>query len=269
MPDNYSIFDTYHTFDSIFDIYPDKIHIGAVVGYRKQDGTLLEFPCMLDISKAVKDNQGRWTASGRGLRPVVAKVPDSPLFNGVKEAWIGNNFREKYYVYVGLYKDRDIERVRFLDNVLSIGAAAFLDCRKLKESTIPETVTSIEKQAFQGCTSLKKVKVPSGVTKIEASAFSDCVGLISITLPEKMNQIGKDAFAGCKSLTDIKIPDGITAIESYTFAYCKQLTHVTIPDTVTTIGEYAFECCHSLTSIIIPNSVKEIGSSAFEDCKLW
>lgn len=44
MPDNYNlIFDTYHTFDSIFDIYPDKIHTGAVYGYRKPDGTLLEF----------------------------------------------------------------------------------------------------------------------------------------------------------------------------------------------------------------------------------
>ena len=100
MSDHYNaIFDTYHMFDSIFDIYPDKIHIGAVVGYRKQNGTLLAFPCTLDVSRAVKDAKGRWTASGLGLRPVIAKVPDSPLFNGVKEAWIGNNFREKYYVY--------------------------------------------------------------------------------------------------------------------------------------------------------------------------
>lgn len=60
MPDNYvSIFDTYQTFNSIFDIYPDKIHTGAVVGYRKSDGTLLKFPCTLNVSKAVKDAKGR------------------------------------------------------------------------------------------------------------------------------------------------------------------------------------------------------------------
>lgn len=72
MPDHYNtIFDTYHTFNSLFDIYPDKIHIGAVYGYRKPDGTLLEFPCTLDVSRAVKDDKGRWTASGLGLKPAV------------------------------------------------------------------------------------------------------------------------------------------------------------------------------------------------------
>ena len=93
MPDN-SIFDTHHTFDSIFDIYPDKIHTGAVYGYRNSDGTLLEFPCTLDVSKAVKDAKGRWTASGLGLKPVVVKYAYSFERTGAKEAWIGDGFSE-------------------------------------------------------------------------------------------------------------------------------------------------------------------------------
>src|SRR5574344_1402872 len=93
MPDN-SIFDTYHTFDSIFDIYPDKIQTGAVYGYRKSDGTLLEFPCTLDVSRAVKDAKGRWTASGLGLKAVVVKYAYSFERTEAKEAWIGDGFSE-------------------------------------------------------------------------------------------------------------------------------------------------------------------------------
>ena len=95
MTDNCSIFDTYHTFNSLFDIYPDKIHSGAVYGYRKQDGTLLEFPCTLDVSRAVKDEKGRWTASRLGLKPAFVKYSDALKRHGVKEAWIGEGFTEK------------------------------------------------------------------------------------------------------------------------------------------------------------------------------
>ena len=141
MSDHYNtIFDTYHTFDSIFDIYPDKIHTGAVYGYRNPDGTLLEFPCTLDVSKAVKDAKGRWTASTLGLKPVVVRYSDALRRNskriGAKEAWIGDGFSESES-FNRSSVNFNAQKIRFLDDVKSIGKEAFRNCIALTDITIP------------------------------------------------------------------------------------------------------------------------------------
>ena len=58
------------TFKSLFDIYPDTLCEGAVVGYTKVDGSRLKFPCNIDTDDIVKDAKGRWTASSLGLKPI-------------------------------------------------------------------------------------------------------------------------------------------------------------------------------------------------------
>ena len=170
MPDNYNtIFDTYHTFDSIFDIYPDKIHMGAVYGYRKSDGTLLEFPCTLDVSRAVKDDKGRWTASGLGLKPAFVKYSDALRRNserfGVKKVWIGDGFGESKKVYPSP-TNNTIDEVRFLDDVTSIGDRAFKFYNGLIGITIPNSVSEIGHEAFVGCANLKEIVIPNSVISI-------------------------------------------------------------------------------------------------------
>ena len=265
MPDN-SIFDTYHTFDSIFDIYPDKIQTGAVYGYRKSDGTLLKFPCTLDVSRAIKDDKGRWTASGLGLKPVVVKYAYSFERTGAKEAWIGDGFSESES-FNRSNVNFNAQKIRFLDDVKSIGKEAFRNCIALTDITIPASVTKIGGWAFDGCDRLRSITIPSNVKSIGECAFRDCTGLTNITIPSSVKSIGWSAFLGCTGLTSITIPDTVTSIGQSAVCDCSNLTSVTIPEGVTEIGCITFMDCTKLTNVTIPKSVKTIGEDAFKGCR--
>ena len=265
MPDN-SIFDTYHTFDSIFDIYPDNIHTGAVYGYRQSDGTLLEFPCTLDVSRAVKDEKGRWTASGLGLKAVVVKYAYSFERTEAKEAWIGDGFSESES-FNRSNANFNAQKIRFLDDVKSIGKEAFRNCIALTDITIPDSVTKIGDWAFDGCDSLKSITIPSNVKSIEDYTFAGCDRLKTVTLPEGIEKIGDSAFDGCRRLTRITIPESVTSIGQSAFCDCSNLTSVTIPEGVTEIGLNTFMDCTRLTNITIPKGVKTIGEDAFKGCR--
>ena len=169
------------TLNSLFDIYPDKLRKGAVVGYTKADGTPLEFPCTLDTGDAVMDAKGRWTASGLGLKPVVAKYSEALKRTETKEAWVGDGFgtnpNVKYTV-----ENTTLERVRFVDDVTSIGYCA-----------------------FSGWTALTNITIPNSVKEISSGAFLACTALTSITIPKGVKAIGFGAFLGCSGLTDIYV----------------------------------------------------------------
>ena len=137
-----------------------KIHTGAVYGYRKSDGTLLEFPCTLDVSKAVKDDKGRWTASGLGFKPAVVKYSDSLKRQGVKKAWIGDGFAESKKAKWSP-TNNTIDEVRFLNDVTSIGDKAFKFYNGLLGITIPNSVSEIGNETFFGCANLNEITIPA------------------------------------------------------------------------------------------------------------
>ena len=192
------------TFKSLFDIYPDKISKGAVVGYRKADGTPLEFPCTLDTGDAVIDAKGRWTASSLGLKPVVAKYSKPLGGAGTREAWIGDGFcaSPNGKSVVG---NKTLEHVRFVDGVTSIVNHAFACCTGLASVTIPDGVTSIGARAFACCFALTDITIPDSVTRIGNGAFSYCSVLTGITIPESVTEIEDYAFWGCTGLTDVYV----------------------------------------------------------------
>ena len=192
------------TFNSLFDIYPDKVYKGAVVGYRKTDGSMLEFPCALETGDAVKDAKGRWTASALGLTPVVAEYSGALKHTFAKEAWIGDGFCEDPDAW-DADENATLESVRFVDDVTEIGFCAFAECTALTSITIPSSVTAIGWHAFDGCSALTSIMISEGVTEIGTGAFGVCFGLTNITIPDSVTLIGNYAFVHCVSLTDIYV----------------------------------------------------------------
>ena len=148
--------------------------------------------------------------------------------------------------------------------VTKIPDLAFLDYKKIKSVTIPDTVTSIGRMAFEDCEALTSITIPDSVTEIGDSAFAFCWALAEVTLPAHLTVISEHLLDYCP-IESITIPDGVIEIKDYAFSSCT-LTNAVIPNSVTTIGEYAFQYNDYLEEMTIPRSVTSIGEYAFKYC---
>ncbi len=92
--------------------------------------------------------------------------------------------------------------------VKGIESCAFLDCDRLTEIIIPDSVICIENSAFSGCINLTKIDIPEGVNVIGNETFNDCSKLSSVSLPSSIDVIGGHAFSNCEKLKEIIIPVG-------------------------------------------------------------
>ena len=146
--------------------------------------------------------------------------------------------------------------------VTKIPDLAFMDYKKIKSVTIPDTVTSIGRMAFDGCEALTSITIPDSVTEIGDSAFAFCWALAEVTLPAHLTVISEHLLDYCP-IESITIPDGVVEIQDYAFSSCT-LTNAVIPNSVTTIGEYAFQYNDYLEEMTIPRSVTSIGENAFK-----
>ena len=238
-------------FNSVLDIYPDKINDNEIViGYAEKtkalgDQTPITYPYTSNAA-ASRDEQGRYKASDLNLVPITVTTDVDLRASGATEAWWGKtavggdvNMEEP---------NTTLASVRFVDGVTEIKDYAFAGFVALTSVEIPVTVTSIGTYAFVACEGLTSVTIPVNVTSIGDFAFMSCINLANVTIPEGVTTIGNCAFAQCSALTGISIPNSVTSIGGQAFAACPGLTSVTIPVSVTVIGGGAFYGC-SLTSL--------------------
>lgn len=122
---------------------------------------------------------------------------------------------------------------------MEIGEAAFANCRKLTEISLPDSVKTITK-AFAGCLALRSVRLSEGLSEIGDYAFSNCRQLAEIKLPAGIQSIGVWAFARCAELEEIVIPDGVTEIKKQAFMECGKLKTVVIPASVKSMKNYTY-----------------------------
>lgn len=88
------------------------------------------------------------------------------------------------------------------NSITSIGDSAFLNCAKLNDIDLPDSITMVNANAFNGCAILQDFQF-GGITNIAANAFAN-TQLENITLTSKNSvNIANGAFYGCQQLTGL------------------------------------------------------------------
>ena len=89
------------------------------------------------------------------------------------------------------------------EDVTSIAARSFFDCRTLPSITIPKDVTVIEDGTFYYLDALTSITIPEGVTDINYRGIYCCMNLEQVSIPSTVTKIGEGAFAYCEVLKDV------------------------------------------------------------------
>ncbi len=187
--------------------------------------------------------------------------------------------------------------------VTAIAVSAFVNCKGIKNITIPENVRSIGISAFEGCSSLEKINIPASVNKIGHSVFAVCSSLEKITvsadnkyfvsdengilfnkdktklisypagnkkteyvIPMCVEEIERAAFRGQKYLEEIIWKNGNVKLGVSAFSGCENLVRVDVPEGVTVLMDWAFNSCSSLKDVKLPESLETIGCGVFNFC---
>ena len=104
------------------------------------------------------------------------------------------------------------------------------------------TVTGIDHYAFMDCVKLQNIVIPNTIQEVGASAFQGCILLKNITLPQSVVKVGSNGFKGCISLESIEFGN-IEKIENHCLDGCSSIENLLIPNTVKEIGYDAFAGC--------------------------
>jgi len=153
------------------------------------------------------------------------------------------------YIYKGLIDEevpKDVEEVKFADNV-----------------------TVIRRYAFRKCKNLKKVEIPNHVRKIEEYAFFDCTDLSSVVINGSVKVVEFRAFRNCDSLEQLILLNGVEEINILAFSWCQSLRSVFIPESVRFVGDFAFASCSNFEYVVIMTSENQIidEETAFDECR--
>lgn len=198
-----------------------------------------------------------------------------------------------------------ISKVYLEDDVTSVGAYAFEDCKNLAYVKIGKGCNTLSTHSFYNCPSLEmfvcnasglstsamnadsKVFVSSGskdgfavvfkddVTIIPAYMFQDCENLTSITIGKGVNNINSYAFAGCTGLKTVYLKGtNITSTYNNVFTNAGSRSGgftVEIASNVTKIPGGLFYSTSSnpyVTSVFVDagSKLQNIGTEAFKGC---
>ena len=136
------------------------------------------------------------------------------------------------------------------------------------------TVTGIDHYAFMDCVKLQNIVLPNTIQEVGVSAFQGCILLKNITLPQSVVKVGSNGFKGCISLASIEFGN-IEKIENHCLDGCSSIENLLIPNTVKEIGYDAFAGCNFLSNITFQSGHKKlyladhnIYGSLFAECSL-
>ena len=177
----------------------------------------------------------------------------------------------------------DITSVKLPNTLKLIDDEAFMECRYVKELTIPAFVDSIGKAAFNSWDALESVTIEdspnllrtgSGGSSVMSSMFSDQPLLKKAYMGRNhrspfYGSMGWEVNLFARShLEEITYGDYVTEIQKHELIGCSSLKKVVLSKNIKSIGDIAFDGCAVLNDISIPDAVEEIGYRAFNDCQV-
>lgn len=140
---------------------------------------------------------------------------------------------------------------------LKFGYSPFGDNKKIKKVKFSDDITSIGAYAFESL-NVGSIKLPKNLKTIGELAFNNCDKLKEIVIPDSTKLIKESAFSYCDSLKTVKIGDNVKVIEKEAFLGSFKIENITLGKRVEKILDSAFVETN-ITKIDIPASLKTIG----------
>ncbi len=116
---------------------------------------------------------------------------------------------------------------------------------------IPENVSSLGAQCFSECRNLDDVQILGPVENIPYNCFYCCEALREVNFPSTLKSINSWAFSYCRSLSVINFNEGLERIDEYAFGDCDALREVTLPSSLRSCTGTPFNDCNNLRSITL------------------
>ena len=198
------------------------------------------------------------------------------VFSETAEAGMSPITQHYYYsnYYSGTWYDKTsylpagLKRVEITDETL-VGYGAFENADMIEEVVLSsEQMKSIEAKAFQNCKSLRRVELATGIERIDESAFENCIVLEDVAIPESLAEVGLGAFRGCEELSSLSFSSALTTIGEEAFRDCRSLSQINLGAGVETIGRGAFLGCDSLKDLALPLALTQISESMLAACRI-
>lgn len=116
-----------------------------------------------------------------------------------------------------LKKKLNVKRVVIGEGIKRIGSCAFANCFDIQEVVFESAdMQEIGWGAFLNCKQLRNISLPVNLQSIETIAFANCSSLVSVKLPEKC-RVGDQAYVSCTNLKSIEVSP-TTILGHYVFA---------------------------------------------------
>lgn len=150
-----------------------------------------------------------------------------------------------------LYIPYDLERLSYpvQSGVLPISFGnSNTACTSVESIVVPPPIQRLASKQFLNWRKLRKVTLPETLGSIYDRAFYCCYSLCEINIPDSVYFIDEYCFAYCYNLKSIHIPDGVETLSEAVFMKSGIETLV-IPGSVTSISDNAINSCYSLTEI--------------------
>ncbi len=153
-----------------------------------------------------------------------------------------------------------------VQNLTSIGARAFAECKALDKFTFSTTMREIGAEAF-AFTSIASADLAEceNLMSVGAWAFACNPALTSVSLPSEVKSVGKGAFFDCTSLSAFELPDKTTTLAAYVLKGDSGIADTAmIHSGVDSIGAYAMKDLSAVETIALPATLTYVGDGAME-----